>query len=496
VVGKVTVNIRGRDGAVVYSEGPGQAIEGHFEYGGGDVVAIVTFGAEDAWRAAHPWAVARRDDILRFIGDELVRQQAPRSAAEIDLARGAIVLRGGVGGDPGRAADRAKAAAFVWRFGRLKALAAAAVLAIALAAGGLALVGREALTAAQPLGAPLNDSVRYEGGVATLIMRADPQGPRWSGRGGGETVSVSLLLIPFDSAAPRLTRLAPGVEANTVSLARVLGGDGVTVWVDASGLFGVRLRDGALVTADALQAANPGLDPGWWQDPRGMSVRDGRLHVVRADRSAAVSVDPATLIARPAAPRVGPPRLSPPEQDAFMAAGFVTTGGDWLGLYAADARQDALRPGRWLRRVESAEAANVQRFLTMAALEPSDDRTRHRIRAITRVGETPFLNAGFLRSDDASEPVRLQSPTGVLMIHTKPPATTGTLLVSRLDEAGGALWTADTGLDRFTLRQILPGDGASAFIGARTPEPGRLSEPLVVVVNNDTGAVTTHTLWR
>ncbi|MDX2236975.1 MAG: hypothetical protein NW203_05380 [Hyphomonadaceae bacterium] len=440
--------------------------------------------------------MARRDDILRFIGDELVRQQAPQSAAEIDRVSGAIVLRGGVGGDPRKAADRAKAAAFVWRFSRLSALAAAAVLAVALAAGAVALVGREALTAAQPLGAPLNDSVRYDGGVATLIMRTDPQGPRWSGRGGGETVSVSLLLIPFEGAAPRLTRLVQGVEANNLTLARVLGGDGATVWADAGGLFGVRLRDGALVTPDALQAANPGLEPGWWRDPRGMSVREGRLHIMRIDRSAAVSVDPQTLRAAPAEPRPGPPRLSAPAQDAFMAAGLLTAGGAWLGLQPADEGPGALRVGRWLRPVESADAANAPRFLALAALDPSADRTRYRIRAIARVGAGSFVNAGFLRSDAASEPLRLRDPAGAVLIHTRPPAHTGTLLVSRVDEAGGVAWTADTGLDRFTLRQILPGDGVSAFVGARPPEPGRLSEPLVVIVDNNTGAVTTHTLWR
>jgi hypothetical protein len=72
----------------------------------------------------------------------------------------------------------------------------------------------------------------------------------------------------------------------------------------------------------------------------------------------------------------------------------------------------------------------------------------------------------------------------------------GVLLVTRVDEDGRVIWTADTGLDRFTLRQILAGDGVSAFIGARPPQPGKLSEPLLVFVAHDTGAVRVESLWR
>jgi hypothetical protein len=82
------------------------------------------------------------------------------------------------------------------------------------------------------------------------------------------------------------------------------------------------------------------------------------------------------------------------------------------------------------------------------------------------------------------------------MIHTRPPVLTGTLLDSRVTEDGQVAWTADTGLDRFALRQILPGDGMSVFIGTRLAEPGRVSEPLAVFIKNDTGAVTLHSLWH
>ena len=494
--GKVTINVQGRDGSVQYSEGPGLTIDGHFEFGGGDVVAIITMGSEDEWRRRYPWAVERREAILRFVGEDLIRRQAPQSALEVDAVRGAILLRGGVGGQPKAAADRAKAASFFWRLNKLKAALAAAVLAGTVVFGGIAVLGREAITMSQPLGSPLNESVRFDGGVATLISRTDPQGPRWSGRGGGETVTVSLLIVPFGDGEPRLTTLVRGVQPGGVSLARVLGSDGATVWADAGGLSGVRLDGGELVTPDDLRRANPGLDPSWWEDGPGMDISEGRLHIVRRDRSAALDVDPTSLRAQPAPVRLSPPRLSPPEQAEAMAAGFVTSDGAWLGLLTPEDQAGAYRPGRWVRPVEGTEAANVDRFLTRITLEPSSDRTRFRLRAAQRLSETAYRNAGCLRIDDASEPLRVQNPPGALMIYTQGSALDGVLVVARVDEAGRVLWTAQTGLDRYTLRQILAGEGVSAFVGARLPTPGRVSEPLLVFVDHATGAVTTHTLWR
>lgn len=495
MVGRVTINVRGRDGSVTYSEGPGRAIEGYFEYGGADVVGIITMGSESDWSRNHGWAMERRDAILRFIGEELIRQQAPNSTAEIDPERGAILLRGGVGGLPKAAENRTKAAAFFWRLNRLKALAAVVVMAVAVAVGAVAFFGREALSVAQPLGSPLNDSLRYEGGIATLITRTDPHPPRWSGRGGKDTVTLGLLLLSFDGKA-RQVRVAQGLAPNNLTLARIFGSDGQTIWFGAAGIYGVRLRDGQLITLADLRRANPGMAPDWLDDLRGIDVNEGRLHVIARDRGIAFDVDPATLVATPATPRLSPPRLSPPSQDVFMAAGFVTHSGGWLGLQTTEDRQGAFRPGRWVRPVEGATAGNTQSFLTRAVLEPSLDRTRYQIRSIDAISATAFLNAGFLRLNESAEPVRLQNPRGALMVHTRAPALTGTLLVSRVTEEGQVLWTADTELDRFALRQILPGEDVSMFIGTRLPQPGRVSEPLAAFVDHDTGKVALHSLWR
>ncbi len=82
-----------------------------------------------------------------------------------------------------------------------------------------------------------------------------------------------------------------------------MGSDGRTLWFDATGLYGVRLDDYALITPKDLRDANATLDPSWWEDPRGMDVMDGKLHVMRIDRTAAMDVDPATYKATAVTPK-------------------------------------------------------------------------------------------------------------------------------------------------------------------------------------------------
>lgn len=90
---RVTVTQQGREGRVTYHEGM-RTISGYQEFGGGDdVVAIVSMGNADQWRGHCSWAIDRRADILHYIADELIRQKAPSCVAEVDAARGDILLR-------------------------------------------------------------------------------------------------------------------------------------------------------------------------------------------------------------------------------------------------------------------------------------------------------------------------------------------------------------------------------------------------------------------
>lgn len=90
--GKVTITVEGRSGSVTY-ESEGRRITGWWEFAGGDAVAIVHIGSASEWQHGHPWAVAQRAGIMRFVADEVIRQKAGGCRADIDEDGGWITIK-------------------------------------------------------------------------------------------------------------------------------------------------------------------------------------------------------------------------------------------------------------------------------------------------------------------------------------------------------------------------------------------------------------------
>ncbi len=502
---QVTIVENGREGRVEYSDGL-HSISGYWTFGGNEVVAIVSLGSREDWQRSHAWAVGTRASILRLVADEVIRQKAPSCTAQVDEQSGDISLlqgRGAASSAPTRPSTRqAQAVAFVNAFRDLRMMLATGLLVALVIVGVIVWLSQKAMMVSPARGIPLNESVRFDGidparsGIATLIQTTDPHFRDISGRGGNETTSLSILVTPLDGSPPHLIPVAGRISGHGYQLARIMGSDGRTVWFDAMGLSGVRLNDFTVVTPEHLQWANPGLDPTWWEDPRGMDIIAGKLHVMRIDRSAAVDIDPDTWKATPTAPKPSNVRFDRHEPANYLAAGILTTPRTWLALLSADERARDFKPGKWIRPVERAGEGKLARRLTKAALEPSPDGDRYRVRTIAPVGDMEFLQAAFLRMNDKSEPLRVENPDSALMIHTSAPGLAGTLVLSRVDFNGDLLWSADTGLDRFSLKQILPGADVVAFVGTRPPIPDKLSEPLIVLVDTKTGKLTSHSLWQ
>lgn len=505
----VTIIENGREGRVRYTEGS-RTIEGYWEFGGNDpaqagqaVVAIVSMGSRKDWQRSHAWALDQRTTILRSVADEVIRQRAPSCTAEIDEERGVFLLRGtSAGSSSGPTQSRpsgeaqAKAKAFVQRNTKLKAILGIGLLVVMLIVGGVLWMGEKVLAVSSVSGVPLNECMRTDTHIATLIQSTDPHLPEISGRGGNTTTSISILLIPLDGSEPRLVPVVRKLDGVHYGLARIMGSDGRTLWFDCTGLFGVRLSDHELITPEDLHDANPSLDRSWWEDPRGMDILEGKLHIMRIDRSAALDVDPTTWKVTEVAPKPSNARFESHAPTDHLAAGFVAAPGTWLGLHSPEELERGFKVGKWVRPVESADDAKQLRRLCKAELEASTEGDHFRIQGIAPVDTTNYLNAAFLRMHDKSEPLRQRDPDGALMIHTSAPGLKGTLVVARVDVQGKILWSVDTGLDRFKLQQILPGENAFAFVGTRPPVEGKLSEPLVVLVDNSTGKLTSHSLWR
>ncbi len=121
----VSISQQGREGYVTYYEDL-RSISGYQEFGGGDVVAIVSMGNAADWRPRHAWALDRRAEILRYVAGEVIRQKAPNCSAEIDEARGDILLRQSRAVSP--PAKAAADAVWVGRYSVLKARLAVFVL--------------------------------------------------------------------------------------------------------------------------------------------------------------------------------------------------------------------------------------------------------------------------------------------------------------------------------------------------------------------------------
>ncbi|MBL8012185.1 MAG: hypothetical protein JNJ64_16370 [Flavobacteriales bacterium] len=495
----VSITEDGRSGQVIYSEGL-RSITGYWEFGGHDVVTIVSMGSRADWERAHAWAMERRTEILGFVADEVVRQRAPSCRAEVDAERGDILIRLGPGSaaptSSGAGSPQARSAAFVRRYSNLKAMVGLGILVATVIIGGVLWLGRKALTVAPVSGVPLNDCVRTDTHIASLIQTTDPHLVEISGRGGHTTTSLSILIIPLDGTEPFVVPFAREVDGNGYTLSRILGSDGRTLWFDCMGLHGVRLRDRKLVAAEDLMAANPGIPSRWWEDARGTDLLDGKLHLINDDRSAALDLDPDTWKAEPVTPKPSNDRFERREPTDHLASGLVTPAGSWLGLHASEELERDFKVGTWVRRVENAEDAKRERRLYRGELERGSDAGHFRIRGIAPIGDSAYLNAAFLRLQAKAEPLRLADPASALMVHTDKPGLGGRLIVSRVDLDGKAIWRTETGLDRYTVSQILPGAVAFAFVGTRPPVEGKLSEPLVVLVDNATGKMTVHSLWR
>lgn len=496
----ITIIEHGRDGHVEYTEGLSRTIRGYWEFGGQDVIVIISMGSQREWENAHAWVGDRRGGILRTIADEVIRQRAPTCKAEIDFDLGRILLRQHVTG--GKVAQAVavtpdqKALAFQQRYRDLRLKLALGGGLVALVVAAAFWLGREVLAVQPSSGTPLNDAVRTETHLASLIQTTDAHLPEITGRGGNTTTSLSILLIPLDGSKPKLVGVADGLTGSGHSLARILGSDGSTLWFDAAGLHGVRLKDYELITPEHLIKANPEMERWWWDDPRGMDIIGGRLHIVKADRSAALEVDPGTWKAMPVQPKVSPARSRRISITDHLVSGFSPENGQWFGVHASEELESDLKPGKWVRRVERAEDRKRQRRICIGSTEPSTDGAHQRIKDLAPVDGIEYFNAAFIGTSDGGTAQRLAGPESYLLMFTSAPGLAGTVVLARVDRQGKAIWKTDTGLDRFSLEQLLPGAGATAFVGTRPAVPDKLSEPLVVLVDHATGALTNHSLWR
>lgn len=448
--GAVSIVEDGRSGEVIYLEA-GQELRFYWEFSGGETFASVRVGTGADWREQYPWAAGRRSEILRFVASEVLRQRAPGGASHIDEQTGWMHLRGGRTGSP--PAPPASRGFSFQKWQSVRVYFALCLLVVTVIAGAMIWVKNNVLVIDPGKGTLVGSAVRTDRHVAAFIQSLEPYTPSLHRDHSKDTYSISLFVVPLDGTAPRLVRISGGHSGGSLGLIKILGSDARTIWYDVKGVGGIDLA-----TFRLRDSVGPGAPP---KDLAGAS----RF-----------------------------PFEARPEE--FLSAGFFTAPNSWLGLCGPADLELEFKPGKWVRPIVSSTNAKVMRQFCRGALGDTASTGSRKIVGMEPVGQAAYLNASFLRTHDKAEPVRLDAPDGALMVYTSKPGLEGTLVVARVDTTGGVLWTVDTGLDRFKLRQILPGESSFAFVGTRIPVPDKVSEPLLVIVDNRTGKMSTHSLWQ
>ena len=82
---KVSFSSSGRSGHVVY-DGPEGQLRMYYEFGGGDVIAIIDVPTEAKWATATAIPLEKRMDVLHFVGKTAVQQQTRNGSYEIQDA--------------------------------------------------------------------------------------------------------------------------------------------------------------------------------------------------------------------------------------------------------------------------------------------------------------------------------------------------------------------------------------------------------------------------
>lgn len=494
----VTIEELGRGGTVRYRETEG-VIACDWEFSGGDTIASIRVGTEAEWRASHPWAVARRAQIVDRIGGDVIRQRAPSCRYELDergwmhlVASGADVGAGSTasssfGIPPANSSSfqeartsGAASAEFVRRLSGLRAKVAVGIGVAATVVGATLWLGRSALSI-ETTGTRFGDSVRAGNTIATLIQRLEPYVPSPHRDASKDRYSMGILLHSTDgSTPPTFVAVSSDHAAGSLQNSRFLGVDSERIWFRAPEV-GALDRRTTRVLDDAELAAVIALAPTPSGNLADLATGDRALLL---HLTAGGLVSPTRFMAL--LTHTEATRDFKPNSTAKAIVEMEQTSEPRL-LWFGDVERDGTRQ-RLTTLVELAGASAGSSVGGSSAI-PSHSAASHPVSASPVAS---LFHAGFLRASRNGALLQLSGPDSVLRIHHPDRYRTGTAVLARLDLNGAVLWELDLGIA--ALEQILPDPERPAFIGTKPATPGKVPEAILVIVDTATGAAITHAL--
>jgi hypothetical protein len=374
----------------------------------------------------------------------------------------------------------------------LAVIAAVVVLIIGRAVVGGLMVG-------SPTGIPLGRSIRTTNYIATLIETMEPYMASLNHNPDDERFRIALFARPLDVRSPG--RMIPIVGklplSQFVHEARIIGDDGALLWFYVNEIGAFELKNGNLITARDLRRANPGLDDIWTD---GHYELGGRMTVTTHDYRRVFEIDPATLGAVPLKNASGNRRSQPDERlEAYLCSGGLASPAEWFGVHTPAEVERNFKPGSSISRENPSEKSRAGRRIYRGRVETTGFGPR--IKSMEELSSDEYISGAVVRAAADSQPLRLSAPDGFLLTYTSPPnpAAPGTLfagtrMIARVDVSGKRVWTVDTGIG--DLQQILPDTKSIALVGTRPMAPDKVSEPILVIVDNQTGAISTTSLWQ
>ena len=450
-----SVEIRedGRNGTLLYRESAG-GLSCYWEFGGGDVLAIVDVGNEATWSREHPWAAGRRAEILERIANEAIRQKAANCRAGINERTGCIELRpSSPQPPPQRPPPLPNPRSPYARKQKFMLISSLVLLVLAAVTVG----AKSLFSIRSPHGSPVGSSIRAGHRVATLIQSLEPYLPSLHRNPENDRYRVGLFVQPVDGTGRgRMIPIGRGFRAQEVNFMQLTATDGEVVWCNVKGVDGVNLQTGKLITGGTESRKATSTVPA--RGPGGFPIE--------------------------------------PKPEHFLSAGARPTPTEWLGLHSTQEAEKDFKPRSWLRPSKNATNAKELRHLHRGELGPEQQRSYREILSLTRISEDGYFNGAFLRTAPDADPIRLSGPDGFLIAYTSRPGLNATLMVARVDLSGKLVWKTDTGIDHFKVSQILPDPRFPGFIGTRPPIPNKVSEPVLVIIDTQSGTTTTTSLWQ
>jgi hypothetical protein len=421
----------------------------------------------------------------------ILRRMSPVCPSHPEDLRG-----GGIGGSSGALAGVAALPPVV---GSAKVLPLSAPVVICLVAVVLVLLAAgfaaRHLLSIKSTGLPLGPAVRSPTHILQLIYTTERYLPRLHRNPGKDRFRIDLLAISLeDPTRQEIFVLLRQQQANaSTPMTKILGADGDVVWVQALDSFAVNLKTKRIARGADLKKLNPEL--GLFLNTARATFRD-HFVVVSPDWSQAFALSAETLKASACPP---PPRgtwmderLLNGRVEGSLCSGGLISSNEWIAVLTAGDAQDNFKPGFSLPREFAVDEKEQSRQLYHGRVRAGDARPC--IDSCERLTAADYLCATFLRTKPGGALLCLPHPDSVLLLH-RPKAGLGEpLALTRLQPDGNAAWQCSTGIGR--LQQVLPAAKSLALIGERPSTPGRVPEPILILINNATGATNTISLWR